>query len=94
MNQTTFYQIKSDKGSSTYIGYTTKDFSTAIQDLKKYYDNNKRKSETAKLFDKYGFENCEFVVLGKYQCQSASERDQKKRNFQILERKHKMGCFY
>ena len=93
MNQTTFYQIKSTKGSCTYIGYTTKEFSTAIQDLKKYYVQNKRKSETAKLFDKYGFDNCEFVVLGMFPCQSVGERDERKHDFQMLERKAKMAYY-
>lgn len=72
------YKIESLKGNKVYIGSTTKKYlsqrmDTHRSDYKRWRNNKKGYVTSYNLFEEYGIENCEIVLLELFPCGSLDE---------------------
>jgi hypothetical protein len=71
------YKIESHLGDKIYIGSTTKQYLSQRLEKHRYeykFRNDRRSQYTSfKLFDDYGAENCQIVLLETYPCSSRDE---------------------
>jgi hypothetical protein len=74
------YKIMSHLGDEIYIGSTTKDYLSQRMAMHHYDYNYWKKGITKRahlasydIFDKYGFENCQIVLIETYPCISKDE---------------------
>jgi predicted glutamine amidotransferase len=80
------YKIQSHLGPKIYIGSTTKQYLsqrlTAHRgQYKAWKKNNKTKIRSYELFDEYGLENCEIVLVELYPCNSRDELTAKESHY-------------
>ena len=70
--------VNTDEEYSPYIGSTTKEylsqrFVSHRKDYKRYKDGKRDSVSSFILFDKYGIENCEIVLIENYPCATKDE---------------------
>jgi hypothetical protein len=81
------YKIESQLGDKIYIGSTTKEYlSQRMTAHRKSYTQwkrtgIKRKVYSYELFDEYGVENCQIVLLESYPCNSKDELSAKEAHY-------------
>ena len=85
-NLTKIYKIESSKGDKVYIGSTAKQYlSQRFQQHKNGY--KKFKNGTGKndivfeLFDEYGPENCQIILLESYSCNCKDEKNAREKQY-------------
>ena len=71
------YKIESALGDKVYIGSTTKQYlSQRMENHRSKYknkDSQKGKCTSFKLFDEYGVDNCNILLIEKFSCSSKDE---------------------
>ena len=71
------YKIESALGDKVYIGSTTKQYLSQRMDKHrscyKNKDSQKGKCTSFKLFDEYGVDNCNILLIEKFSCSSKDE---------------------
>ena len=85
-SKTKIYKIQSNLGDKIYIGSTTKDYlSQRFQQHKytfKYWKNGKGNKITSfDIFDEYGLENCQIVLIEEYPCTSKDAKNAREGHF-------------
>jgi hypothetical protein len=85
-SKTKIYKIESHLGDKIYIGSTTKDYlSQRFQQHKytfKYWKNGKGSKITSfDIFDEYGLENCQIVLIEEYPCTSKDAKNAREGHF-------------
>ena len=76
---TKIYKIESHLGSKIYIGSTTKEYLSQRMDYhrsgyKHWKNGNGGNMSSYQLFDDYGLENCNILLIESYPCNSKDER--------------------
>ena len=65
-------------GDELYFGSTTQDLSKRFYTHKREYNKNKNyKCSSSILFEKYGVENCEIVLVENFECENKEELNRK-----------------
>ena len=65
-------------GDELYFGSTTQDLSKRFYTHKREYNKNKNyKCSSSILFEKYGVENCEIVLVENFECENKNELNRK-----------------
>ena len=77
-NNGKIYKIESHLGDKIYIGSTTKEYLSQRmdahrRDYKRWKNGKFTLTNSFKLFDEYGVENCQIVLLESYPCNSKDE---------------------
>jgi len=80
------YKIMSHSGNKIYIGSTTKQYlSQRMQKHKADYGNwqkgKRNKTTSFELFDEYGCENCQIILIENYPCNSKDELNAREGHF-------------
>lgn len=87
-SQSKIYQIQPiiehDEGD-IYIGSTTKNLNTRFtlhkSNFKRYIENKYRNTSSFYIFEKYGIENCEIVLLEEFNCETRCELFAKEKEY-------------
>jgi len=84
--KTKIYKIESHLGDKIYIGSTAKEYlSQRFQQHKNAYKRWKNgtvgKYTSFELFDEYGIENCQIVLIEAYPCNSKDEKNAKEGHY-------------
>ena len=84
--KTKIYKIESHLGDKIYIGSTAKEYlSQRFQQHKVQYKRWKNgkvgKYTSFELFDEYGIENCQIVLIEAYPCNSKDEKNAKEGHY-------------
>ena len=84
--KTKIYKIESHLGDKIYVGSTAKDYlSQRFQQHKVQYKRWKNgigvKYTSFELFDEYGIENCQIVLIEAYPCNSKDEKNAKEGHY-------------
>ena len=74
-NNSKIYKIQKIGGNSDiYIGSTTKKYlSSRLADYKISYKNNKTNNKCFQVFELYGVNNCEIVLIETFPCNTKDE---------------------
>lgn len=80
------YKIMSHAGDDIYIGSTTKQYlSQRMQKHKADYGNwqkgTRNKTTSFDIFDAYGYENCQIILIENYPCNSKDELNAREGHF-------------
>lgn len=80
------YKIVSKMGNKIYIGITAKKYLSARMmqhkdDYKQWKEGKRRGNCCFELFEEYGFDNCEIILLEKVPCQSIDELHAKEHKY-------------
>ena len=80
------YKIESHLGNKIYIGSTTKEYLSQRMDAhrsdyKRWKNDTFSLTNSFKLFDEYGLENCQIVLLESYPCNSKDELTAKEAHY-------------
>ena len=84
--KTKIYKIESQLGDKIYVGSTAKEYlSQRFQQHKVQYKRWKNgtvgKLTSFELFDEYGIENCQIVLIEAYPCNSKDEKNAKEGHY-------------
>ena len=84
--KTKIYKIESHLGNKIYVGSTAKEYlSQRFQQHKVQYKRWKNgkvgKYTSFELFDEYGIENCQIVLIEAYPCNSKDEKNAKEGHY-------------
>ena len=84
--KTKIYKIESHLGDKIYVGSTAKEYlSQRFQQHKNAYKKWKNgkvgKYTSFELFDEYGIENCQIVLIEAYPCNSKDEKNAKEGHY-------------
>jgi len=84
--KTKIYKIESSIGDKIYVGSTAKEYlSQRFQQHKNAYkrwkDDKTNKVMSYEMFDEYGVENCEIILIESYPCNSKDEKNARERYF-------------
>ena len=84
--KTKIYKIESHLGDKIYVGSTAKEYlSQRFQQHKNAYKRWKNgtvgKYTSFELFDEYGIENCQIVLIEAYPCNSKDEKNAKEGHY-------------
>jgi len=85
-SKTKIYKIESTLGDKVYVGstcklYLSQRFQQHKNDFKRWKDGKRNKTTSFDLFDEYGQESCNIILLESYPCSTKDEKNAREAHY-------------